>query len=39
MSKDEKLTLARIDAGEKYPDILGSTKIIMDAIEKKRQKR
>ena len=35
MSKDEKLTLARIDAGEKYPDILGSTKIIMDAIKKK----
>jgi regulator of RNase E activity RraA len=34
MSKDEKLTLARIDAGEKYPDILGSTKIIMDAIQK-----
>jgi regulator of RNase E activity RraA len=39
MSKDEKLTLARLDAGEKYPDILGSTKIIMDAIEKKKQQR
>jgi regulator of RNase E activity RraA len=35
MSKDERLTLARIDAGEKYPDIMGSTKIIMDAIEKR----
>jgi len=35
MSKDEKLTLARIDAGEKYPDIMGSTKIIMDALEKR----
>lgn len=32
MSKDEKLTLARIDAGEKYPDILGTTKIIMDKM-------
>lgn len=38
MSKDEKLTLARIDAGEKYPDILGSTRIIMDAIEKQKQR-
>jgi regulator of RNase E activity RraA len=38
MSKDEKLTLARIDAGEKYPDILGSTKIIMDAIEKQKKR-
>lgn len=38
MSKDEKLTLARIDAGEKYPDILGSTRIIMDAIEKQMQR-
>ena len=35
MSKDEKLTLARIDAGERYPDIMGSTKIIMDALEKR----
>lgn len=32
MSKDEKLTLARIDAGEKYPDILGTTKIIQDRM-------
>lgn len=38
MSKDEKLTLARIDAGEKYPDILGSTQIIMDAIEKQTKR-
>ena len=35
MSKDERLTLARIDAGEKYPDIMGSTQIIMDAIAKR----
>ena len=34
MSKDEKLTLARIDAGEKYPDILGTSKIIRDCMEK-----
>ena len=34
MSQDERLTLARIDAGEKYPDIMGSTKIIMDAIRR-----
>jgi len=32
MSKDEKLTLARIDQGEKYPDILGSSKIIADVV-------
>ncbi|MDF3834783.1 RraA family protein [Cupriavidus basilensis] len=32
MSKDEKLTLARVDAGEKYPDILGTTKVIMDRM-------
>jgi regulator of RNase E activity RraA len=38
MSKDEKLTLARLDAGEKYPDILGSTRIIMDAIEKQKKR-
>ena len=38
MSNDEKLTLARIDAGEKYPDIMGSTKIIMDAIEKQKKR-
>ena len=35
MSQDERLTLARIDAGEKYPDIMGSTKIIMDAMAKR----
>ncbi len=28
MQNDEKRTLARLDAGEKYPDILGSTAII-----------
>lgn len=36
MSKDEKLTLARVDAGEKYPDILGSTKVIMDRMGQRR---
>ena len=35
MSSDERLTLARIDAGEKYPDIMGSTKVIMDTIKRK----
>jgi regulator of RNase E activity RraA len=35
MSKDEKQTLARIDAGEKYPDILGTTRIIQAAMEKR----
>ena len=38
MMKDEKRTLARIDAGEKYPDIMGSTQVIQDAIDKHRQK-
>jgi 4-hydroxy-4-methyl-2-oxoglutarate aldolase len=28
MQNAEKLTLARLDAGEKYPDIIGSTEII-----------
>lgn len=28
MQNDEKTTLARLDAGEKYPDILGTTAII-----------
>jgi 4-hydroxy-4-methyl-2-oxoglutarate aldolase len=28
MQNDEKKTLARLDAGEKYPDIIGSTAII-----------
>jgi 4-hydroxy-4-methyl-2-oxoglutarate aldolase len=36
MSNDERLTLARIDAGEKYPDIMGSTKVIMDAIQRQQ---
>ena len=36
MMKDEKLTLARIDAGEKYPDIMGTTQVILDAIEKQK---
>ncbi len=39
MMKDEKRTLARIDAGEKYPDIMGSTQVILDAIERHRQQR
>lgn len=37
MMQDEKRTLARIDAGEKYPDIMGSTRVILDAIDKQRQ--
>ena len=32
MMSDEKKTLARIDAGEKYPDIMGSSKVIQDVI-------
>ena len=36
MMKDEKSTLARIDRGEKYPDIMGSTQVILDAIEKQK---
>jgi len=32
MVLDEKRTLARIDAGEKYPDIMGSSKVIQDVI-------
>lgn len=39
MMKDEKRTLERIDAGEKYPDIMGTTRVILDAIEKHGQKR
>jgi 4-hydroxy-4-methyl-2-oxoglutarate aldolase len=39
MMADEKKTLARLDAGEKYPDILGSTKVIMDAIARQNQQR
>jgi regulator of RNase E activity RraA len=39
MMKDEKRTLARIDAGEKYPDIMGTTQVILDAIEKHKQNR
>ena len=39
MMRDEKRTLARIDAGEKYPDIMGSTQVILDAIEKHKQKK
>jgi regulator of RNase E activity RraA len=37
MMKDEKITLARIDAGEKYPDIMGSTQTILDTIEKHKR--
>jgi 4-hydroxy-4-methyl-2-oxoglutarate aldolase len=36
MSKDEKRTLERIDGGEKYPDIMGSTQVILDAIQKQK---
>jgi len=32
MMRDEQDTLARIDAGEKYPDIMGSTDVIRKAI-------
>ena len=35
MSLDERKTLARIDDGEKYPDIIGSTRIIQAAMEKR----
>jgi 4-hydroxy-4-methyl-2-oxoglutarate aldolase len=38
MVQDEKRTLARIDAGEKYPDIMGSTQVILDTIERHRKK-
>ncbi|HEX7891554.1 MAG TPA: RraA family protein [Ramlibacter sp.] len=38
MMKDEKKTLARLDAGEKYPDIMGTTQVILETIEKHRQK-
>jgi regulator of RNase E activity RraA len=38
MMQDEKRTLARIDAGEKYPDIMGSTQVILEAIEKQKRK-
>ena len=36
MMRDEKKTLARIDAGEKYPDIMGSTQVIENAIKAAR---
>ena len=39
MMADEKRTLARIDAGEKYPDIMGSTQVILDAIEKQKKQQ
>lgn len=38
MMRDEKKTLARIDAGEKYPDIMGTTQVILDTIAKHKQK-
>ena len=38
MMQDEKRTLARIDAGEKYPDIMGSTQVILETIEKHKRK-
>jgi 4-hydroxy-4-methyl-2-oxoglutarate aldolase len=37
MVQDEKRTLARIDAGEKYPDITGSSQVILEAIERHRK--
>lgn len=33
MQKAEKLTLARLDAGEKYPDIVGTTPIVMKNVK------
>lgn len=33
MMSDEKLTLRRIDAGEKYPDIMGTSALIAKAME------
>jgi 4-hydroxy-4-methyl-2-oxoglutarate aldolase len=39
MMKDEKKTLARLDAGEKYPDIMGSTQVILEAIEKQKKQK
>lgn len=33
MMSDEKLTLKRLDSGEKYPDILGTTAVIAKAME------
>ena len=32
LQNDEKVTLARLDAGETYPDIIGSTAIIQKAL-------
>lgn len=34
MSLDEKTTLARLDAGEKYPDIMGTSELIRKAMAK-----
>jgi regulator of RNase E activity RraA len=39
MMQDEKRTLSRIDAGEKYPDIMGSTRVILEAIEQQKKAR
>jgi len=36
MSKDERKTLERLDAGEKYPDILGTTTILEQALARQR---
>jgi 4-hydroxy-4-methyl-2-oxoglutarate aldolase len=33
MQKAEKLTLARLDAGEKYPDIVGTTPVVMKNLK------
>lgn len=35
MMSDEKLTLKRIDAGEKYPDIMGTSELIAKAMERR----
>lgn len=36
MMKDERTTLARIDAGEKYPDIMGTSRVIQDVISNQK---
>jgi hypothetical protein len=35
MQNEEKKTLARLDAGEKYPDIIGSTALIKERLAMK----
>lgn len=36
MSRDEKITLQRVDAGEKYPDVIGTTRIIQERMAAQR---